>query len=60
MNAAPKIRKSKKAEPSFFTYKGVKHYIGQPPPGKGKIPMKIIDAIMADIVAARTKPVLPP
>ncbi|MFN0078888.1 MAG: hypothetical protein ACKVY0_20705 [Prosthecobacter sp.] len=60
MNAAAKTRKVKQAEPPFFTYRGVKHYIGQPPPGKGKIPQRVIDAIMEDIVAARTKPVLPP
>jgi len=60
MNAAPKTRKSKKAEAPFFMYKGVKHYIGRPAPGKGTIPMKTIRAMMNDIVAARKKPILPP
>lgn len=62
MKAATKTksRKRKAAEPPFFMYKGVKHYIGRVPPGKGNIPLKTIEAIMDDIVAARKKPVLPP
>jgi uncharacterized membrane protein YukC len=46
-------------EPSFFSHKGVKYYL--PPIRRtGKIPLKKIRALIAEIVAERKKPVLPP
>ena len=59
MKAAAKARPAKQVEPSFFSHKGVKYYL--PPIRRtGKIPLKKIRALIAEIVAERKKPVLPP